>query len=107
MDSVVLLPDSIKALEKALDNFIEGKEEHDDRVELSKAARQLLHLTKGIHKTMVLVPKIPTDAMLDKGEFVNSEWLNDNAPLGQSSYRDPAKAVYKTMIQLYRNTEKI
>lgn len=45
-----------------------------------------------------LVPAEPTEAMLDKGAYTNSEWLNDNAPIGQSMYREPAKAVYKAMI---------
>jgi len=46
----------------------------------------------------VLVPVEPTDAMSDKGEYVNSEWLNDNAPIGQNRYKRPAQAVYKAMI---------
>jgi hypothetical protein len=45
-----------------------------------------------------LVPITPTPAMIEKGEYVNSEWLNDNAPIGQRRYRDPAIAVYKAML---------
>lgn len=40
----------------------------------------------------------PTEPMLDKGEYVNSEYLNDNAPLGQRRYRSPARAVWQAMI---------
>lgn len=47
----------------------------------------------------VMVPREPSEAMLDKGEFANSEWLNDNAPIGQRRYRDPAEAVYKAMLK--------
>lgn len=50
----------------------------------------------------VLVPAKPTEAMLDQGEHVNSEWLNDDAPLGQRRYREPAKAVYIAMIAAAR-----
>lgn len=40
----------------------------------------------------------PTEAMIDVGQHVNSEWLNDNAPIGERRYRDPAKAVFTSMI---------
>jgi len=46
----------------------------------------------------VLVPVEPTEAMASKGAHVNSEWLNDNAPIGECRYRRPAVAVYKAMI---------
>lgn len=40
----------------------------------------------------------PDEAMLDKGQHVNSEWLNNNAPLGERRYREPAKAVFLGML---------
>jgi hypothetical protein len=39
-----------------------------------------------------------TDKMLDQGQHVNSEWLNDSAPIGEAMYRAPAKAVFTAMI---------
>jgi len=46
----------------------------------------------------VLVPVEPDATMITKGTHVNSEWLNDNAPIGERRYREPAIAVYKAMI---------
>lgn len=46
----------------------------------------------------VEVPVEPTPEMLDVGQHVNSEWLNDSAPLGERIYRAPAEAVYKRMV---------
>lgn len=46
-----------------------------------------------------LVPVEPTEAMADVGQHTNSEWLNDDAPLGERMYRAPAEAVYKAMVQ--------
>ena len=96
-------PTDIKALEEAV-KFFDENLQHAPNVNgyfnsLSDAAQTLLQLLKGEHETDVIVPREPTDKMSDKGEFVNSEWLNDNAPLGQASYRTPAKVVYKSMIQ--------
>ena len=31
----------------------------------------------------------------DRITFILSEWLNENAPIGQERYREPAKAVIK------------
>jgi len=45
-----------------------------------------------------LVPIEATKEMIDTGQHVNSEWLNDSAPLGEGIYRDPAKAVYENML---------
>lgn len=39
----------------------------------------------------------PSKEMADKGMHVLSEWLNDNAPIGEGRYRAPAIAVYKAM----------
>ena len=35
----------------------------------------------------------------DRITYILSEWLNDNAPLGQERYRLPAKAVIKEILQ--------
>ena len=48
----------------------------------------------------------PTEEMLDKGEYVNSEWLNDNAPIDQRMYREPAKAVWLAMLDRLSAAER-
>lgn len=40
----------------------------------------------------------PSEEMLDIGQHVNSEWLNDCAPVFERRYREPAKGVFKAMI---------
>ena len=45
-----------------------------------------------------LVPEEPTDEMQRRGGHANSEWLNDNAPLGESRYAMPMKSVYAAML---------
>lgn len=45
-----------------------------------------------------LVPEKPTDAMLRAGGHANSEWLNDNAPLGERRYAMPMPSVYSAML---------
>jgi hypothetical protein len=45
-----------------------------------------------------LVPIEPTAAMIERGGYVNSEWLNDNAPIGQNRYATPMKAAYQAML---------
>ncbi len=44
----------------------------------------------------------PSEEMLDAGEHINSELLNNNAPIGQAIYREPAKAVFREMIDVLR-----
>jgi hypothetical protein len=39
----------------------------------------------------------PTKAMVDIGAHALSEWLDDEAPLHERKYRDPAIAAYKQM----------
>lgn len=38
-----------------------------------------------------------TVEMINAGELALSEWLNDNAPIGQERYRQPAIEVFKAM----------
>lgn len=45
-----------------------------------------------------LVPIQPTDAMIKAGGHVNSEWLNDNAPIGEARYAKPMGGVYTAML---------
>lgn len=45
-----------------------------------------------------LVPVEATEAMLARGGHVNSEFLNDNAPLGISRYIKPMQEAYKAMV---------
>lgn len=47
----------------------------------------------------VLVPKEPSEFMVNAGGKANSECLNENAPLGERLYRHPALKVYKAMIE--------
>ena len=46
-----------------------------------------------------LVPIAPTPEMLQAGGHVNSEWLNDNAPIGESRYILPMTGVYAAMLE--------
>lgn len=46
----------------------------------------------------VLVPRVPTEEMIQIGAKANSECLNDNAPLGERLYRHPAIQVYAAMV---------
>ena len=46
----------------------------------------------------VLVPRVPTEEMIQIGAKANSECLNDNAPLGERLYRYPAIQVYAAMV---------
>lgn len=46
----------------------------------------------------------PTPEMVNEGEFINSEWLNDNAPIGQRMYREPAKAVFLGMLAAFERS---
>lgn len=48
----------------------------------------------------------PTQDMLDAGQHVLSEWLDDEAPLRERRYRDPARAVWKAMQAVARG-EKV
>jgi hypothetical protein len=45
-----------------------------------------------------LVPVEPTDAMRLAGGHVNSEWLNDNAPIGEARYVMPMIGVWAAML---------
>jgi hypothetical protein len=54
--------------------------------------------SKAVALAVLQAVREPSEGMADKGEYVNSEWLNDAAPLGQRRYREPAKAVFTAMI---------
>ena len=45
-----------------------------------------------------LVPAEPTEAMKSAGGHVNSEWLNDDAPLYESRYAMPMDGVWSAML---------
>ncbi len=45
-----------------------------------------------------LVPVWPTEAMRKAGGFANSEWLNDNAPIGEARYATPMISVWTVML---------
>lgn len=46
----------------------------------------------------ILVPKEPTEAMIQRGTKANSECLNENAPLGERLFRHPTLQVYQAMV---------
>ena len=71
----------------------ESMTQYDDPITFAAAIEAALLEGK------ILVPVEPTEEMIARGAHVNSEWLNDNAPLGERMYRDPAKSVYKAMLQ--------
>jgi hypothetical protein len=46
-----------------------------------------------------------TEAAISAGAHVLSEWYNDNAPLGEERYREPAIAVFMAIArQMARDT---
>jgi hypothetical protein len=45
-----------------------------------------------------LVPIEPTEAMCKAGGHANSEWLNDNAPIGEARYAMPMLSVWRAML---------
>ncbi len=46
-------------------------------------------------------PATPTDAMLDVGQHVASEWWNDRAPLGEHTYRPGVLSIYQKMLAAF------
>lgn len=50
----------------------------------------------------VLAPLEASEGMSNRGEYICSEHLNDNAPIGQAMYRTPARAVYNEMVKLQK-----
>jgi hypothetical protein len=46
----------------------------------------------------MLVPVVPTEAMKKAGGHANSEWLNDNAPIGEARYATPMESVWRDML---------
>jgi len=53
-----------------------------------------------------LVPLAPTDEMQRAGGHVNSEWLNDSAPIGEARYGFPMNEVWKVMLAAAPKGEK-
>jgi hypothetical protein len=53
---------------------------------------------KAVPEGFILVPKEPTEAMIQRGTKANSECLNENAPLGERLFRHPALQVYQAMV---------
>lgn len=46
----------------------------------------------------VVVPKVPTAVMVQKGGHINSEYLNDYAPIGEQRYHLPMVSVWEAML---------
>lgn len=53
---------------------------------------------QAVPEGFVLVPKEPTEAMIQRGTKANSECLNENAPLGERLFRHPTLQVYQAMV---------
>ena len=53
---------------------------------------------KAVPEGFILVPKEPTEAMIQRGTKANSECLNENAPLGERLFRHPTLQVYQAMV---------
>ena len=53
---------------------------------------------QAVPEGFILVPKEPTEAMIQRGTKANSECLNENAPLGERLFRHPALQVYQAMV---------
>lgn len=45
-----------------------------------------------------VVPREPNGQMESAGGHSNSEWLNDNAPIGESRYAMPMRSVWRAML---------
>ena len=62
--------------------------------------KKAINFTKAqaVPEGFVLVPKEPTEAMIQRGTKANSECLNENAPLGERLFRHPALQVYQAMV---------
>ena len=57
-----------------------------------------LHPAHSVPEGYQLVPIEPTEAMQKAGGHVNSEWLNDSAPIGENRYGFPMPGVWKAML---------
>lgn len=53
---------------------------------------------QAVPEGFILVPKEPTEAMIQRGTKANSECLNENAPLGERLFRHPTLQVYQAMV---------
>lgn len=85
---------------EALANELAATQEANARnvAELDMVNQHLAALTASMPSGWRLVPEEPSEVMANKGAHVNSEWLNDKAPLGEARYRGPAVAVYREML---------
>ena len=64
-----------------------------------RAAADLIEeLRSALAADTVEVPREPTEEMKRAGGHANSEWLNDNAPIGESLYAMPMESVWRAMI---------
>lgn len=72
---------------------------------LLEEAALALSQPRDVPEGFVLAPLEPTDAMADAGAHCNSEWLNDGAPIGERRYREPAMAVWRTMLRTSRGED--
>jgi len=96
-----------KAFEIAFDNKLGARGcqfdldedgNYEDRETLCGWHMWLEAKAQAVPAGFVLVPKEPTEAMIQRGTKANSECLNENAPLGERLFRHPALQVYQAMV---------
>jgi hypothetical protein len=56
-------------------------------------------LARGGGAAKVAAPAVFTEAQIAEGVHVLSEWLNDNAPLGEHRYLDALKGAVEAMLK--------
>lgn len=56
---------------------------------------------------MAIVPVEASETMIKSGAHTNSEWLNDNAPIGEKRYEAPAQSVFGTMLAASPHAGKV
>ena len=87
--------------------YFDGEQEEELEMLVAKAMKlgELYERKKwqaakaqAVPEGFVLVPKEPTEAMIQRGTKANSECLNENAPLGERLFRHPALQVYQAMV---------
>lgn len=55
-------------------------------------------LPEGSQAKWKLVLLEPTEEMIAEGAHAGSEWLDDDAPLNERRYREPARSIYRDMV---------
>lgn len=78
--------------------LIAGGKNHEEAQACEQAADYLRQCAEQRPDGWQLVPVEPTPAMKSAGGHVNSEWLNDDAPLYESRYAMSMDGVWSAML---------